>query len=97
MKKTFKKVLLGIGIFLVSILLIVGGLALAGNAYVAKQSADDTPLHVDLTPNEFGTVVAVGRGLYDADGNRFDIKGINFGNLFIAERAKDTCSLEEKL
>jgi hypothetical protein len=30
-------------------------------------------------------VVAIGRGLYDASGNRYDIKGINFGNLFIAE------------
>ena len=84
-KKLFKKILLGIGISLASILLIVGCLALIGNAYVAGQSADDTPVHADVTPNEFGTVVAVGRGLYDANGDRFDIKGINFGNLFIAE------------
>ena len=84
-KKVWKKVLLGIGIALASILLIVGGFALAGNLYVAGKSADDIPAHVEITPNEFGTVVAVGRGLYDADGNRFDIKGINFGNLFIAE------------
>ena len=84
-KSIFKKILFGIVTFLLAILLIVGALALAGNSYVAKQSSDDTPAHVDITPNEFGTVVAVGRGLYDADGNRFDIKGINFGNLFIAE------------
>ena len=84
-KKGLKKVLLIIGICLLSILLIVGSLALAGNSYVKKQSADDTPLHVELTPNEYGTVVAVGRGLYDVNGDRFDIKGINFGNLFIAE------------
>ena len=84
-KNVFKKVLLSIGISLLSVLLIVGGLALAGNGYVAGQSADDTPAHVEVTPNELGTVVAVGRGLYDAEGNRFDIKGINFGNLFIAE------------
>ncbi|MBR4943507.1 MAG: hypothetical protein IKZ28_05695, partial [Clostridia bacterium] len=85
MKKVLKKVLLGIGIALVAVLLIVGALALAGNSYVAKKSADDIPAHVELTPNEFGTVVAVGRGLYDANGDRYDIKGINFGNLFIAE------------
>ena len=84
-KKVFKKVLLGIGITLLSLLLVVGGLALAGNGYAAKQSADDTPAHVDIPPNALGTVVAVGRGLYDENGNRFDIKGINFGNLFIAE------------
>ncbi len=85
MKKAFKKILLGVGIFLISVVLIVVGFALGGNLYVSVQSADDTPAHVELTPNEYGTVVAVGRGLYDADGNRFDIKGINFGNLFIAE------------
>ena len=85
MKKVLKKVLLSLGITLVLVLLIVGALALAGNNYVAKKSADDIPSHVELTPNEFGTVVAVGRGLYDANGDRYDIKGINFGNLFIAE------------
>ena len=84
-KKVWKKVLFGIGIFLLTVLLIVGGLALAGNSYVARQSADDTPASVEMTPNEYGTIVAVGRGLYDANGNRFDIKGINFGNLFISE------------
>ena len=85
MKKTWQKVLLIIGISLFGLLLIVGGFALAGNLYVANQSTDDTPAQVEITPNELGTVVAVGRGLYDASGNRFDIKGINFGNLFIAE------------
>lgn len=84
-KKILKRVLLGVGIFLAAVLLIVLCLALAGNSYAAKQSASDTPAHVELTPNDYGTIVAVGRGLYDANGNRFDIKGINFGNLFIAE------------
>ena len=85
MKKVLKKVLLGIGIALLAVLLIIGALALAGNSYVAKKSADDIPSHVEISPNKFGTVVAVGRGLYDANGDRYDIKGINFGNLFIAE------------
>ena len=85
MKSVLKKVFLGIGIALLSILLIVGALALAGNSYVAGKNADDIPSHVELTPNELGTIVAIGRGLYDTDGNRYDIKGINFGNLFIAE------------
>ena len=85
MRKTRKKVLRKILGSLLCILLVVVGIAVAGNSYVAKQSADDTPAHVDITANKFGTVVAVGRGLYDANGDRFDIKGINFGNLFIAE------------
>ena len=85
MKNVWKKILLGVGIFLAALLLIVVGLALAGNLYAAGKSADDIPAHVELTPNQYDTVVAVGRGLYDANGDRFDIKGINFGNLFIAE------------
>lgn len=85
MKRTWKKILLAIGIALAALVLLVVLVALAGNLYVANQNADDIPAHVDITPNEHGTVVAVGRGLYDAEGNRFDIKGINFGNLFIAE------------
>ena len=80
-----KKVFIGIGIFLLSLILIVGVLAISANAYAGSKSADDIPAHVELQPNEYGTVVAVGRGLYDASGNRYDIKGINFGNLFIAE------------
>ena len=84
-KKVWQKILIGVGIFAASLLLIVVGLALAGNAYVASKSADDIPEKVEIEPNAYGTVVAVGRGLYDANGNCFDIKGINFGNLFISE------------
>ena len=79
------KILIGIVILLLVVLLVAGGLFLAGGNYVAKQSNADVPAHVDLTPNEFNTVVAVGRGLYDENGDRFEIKGINFGNLFVAE------------
>ena len=84
-KKIWRRILIGVGIFLGAVLLTVCGLALAGNLCAKSKSADDIPAHVELVPNDFGTVVAVGRGLYDAEGNRFDIKGINFGNLFIAE------------
>ena len=84
-KKALKIALLSIGVVLLVLLVVIGSLFLAGHVYVSKQSADDTPLHVDVTPNAYGTVVAVGRGLYDSNGDRFDIKGINFGNLFIAE------------
>ncbi len=80
-----KKFLIGLLIFLVVILAVVGAIFMIGNIYVSNQKADDIPAHVDITPNEFGTVVAVDRGLYDENGDRFEIKGINFGNLFIAE------------
>ena len=35
--------------------------------------------------NDYDTIKAVGRGLYDKDGNRFNIKGVNFGNWLIQE------------
>ena len=85
MKKVFKKILLGAGIFLASLVLTVGILALIGNLYANGQHASNIPAHADVTPNQYDTVVALGRGLYDTNGDRFDIKGINFGNLFIAE------------
>lgn len=80
-----KKLLIVFGIILVSAALIVCIAAVYANLYVSSKSADDIPESVELVPNEYGTVVAVGRGLYDSNGERFDIKGINFGNLFIAE------------
>ena len=64
MKKAFKKILLGVGIFLASLVLTVGILALIGNLYANRQHASDIPAHVDVTPNQYGTVVTVGRGLY---------------------------------
>ena len=79
------KILIGIAIFLVVALLIAGGVIWFANNYVAKQSSEDIPQYIELEPNAFHTVTAHGRGLYDEKGNRFDIKGINFGNLFIAE------------
>jgi glucan 1,3-beta-glucosidase len=52
---------------------------------VSSHGTDRIADHVDIAPNQLGTVVAVGRGLYDENGQRYDIKGINFGNLFLAE------------
>ena len=73
----------------VSILLILaitaGALAVYGNIYVNKISHDDIPAQAEVEANPLGTITAVGRGLYDQSGERFEIKGINFGNLFIAE------------
>ena len=80
-----KKAIIAIVVILVLVLAGAGGFLLYGNYYVANYDADKIPDRVDLQPNELGTVVAVGRGLYDENGERFEIKGINFGNLFIAE------------
>lgn len=80
-----KKVLIGIGITLICVLLLAASLLLVGHLYAANYDKFDAPEHIELEANEYNTVTAVGRGLYDENGDRFDIKGINFGNLFIAE------------
>lgn len=80
-----EKFLIVLAIFLGVVLAAAGTLFYIGNNYVSNQNADAIPNHVELTPNAFNTVTAVGRGLYDENGDRFEIKGINFGNLFIAE------------
>ena len=80
MKKLFK----GIISLVLVVAILAGGALVYGNVYVNGQEGKIAD-KVELTPNEYGTVVAVGRGLYDADGDRFEIKGINFGNLFVAE------------
>ena len=69
---------------LLSVALLVVGLIWLGNVMIDNYKYD-APEKVTIDPNEYGTITAVGKGLYDSEGNRFDIKGINFGNLFIAE------------
>lgn len=79
-----KKIILGILIFILLILTAAVGVYLYGRNYIKNQNTNIAD-KVEVVANEYGTITAVGRGLYDAEGNRFEIKGINFGNLFIAE------------
>ena len=80
-----KKVLLGIVAFILIVVIIVGAIAVYGNVYASNQNYGNVPDHVEIEANALKTVTAVGRGLYDENGDRFEIKGINYGNLFIAE------------
>ena len=88
-----KKVLIGI---LVAVALIaaiaVGGIAL-GLSYVNESAKNPIPEKATVTENGYGTITAVGRGLYDQKGDLFEIKGINFGNLFISEGWMTTNSI----
>ena len=79
-----KKILIGILCFILAILVAAGSLLVYGDLY-AKNYKNPAPEYVELEANEFNTITAVGRGLYDSNGKRFDIKGTNFGNLFILE------------
>ena len=76
-------VLIGILVFLAVVLLFFGGILLSGKLTISNYEYD-APEQVVL-PEGTKVITAVGKGLYDVDGKRFDIKGINFGNLFIAE------------
>lgn len=80
-----KKVLIAVGTLIAVVLLVAGGIRAVGLVYMSDNFEEDIPNHVDILPNEYGTVVAVGKGLYDKNGNRFNIEGINYGNLFISE------------
>lgn len=80
-----KKFLLGLLITLAVILALAGTVILLANSYASNNGSDKIPERVEIEKNELGTIVAVGRGLYDENGDLFEIKGINFGNLFIAE------------
>ena len=62
-----KKILIAIIIFIVAIIMLAGGLLIAGDAY-AKNYKFDAPEQIEIEANEFGTITAVGRGLYDSDG-----------------------------
>ena len=80
-----KKILIAVGTLIAVVLLVAGGICAVGLVYMSDNFEEDIPNHVDILPNEYGTVVAVGKGLYDKNGNRFNIEGINYGNLFISE------------
>ena len=79
-----KKFLLGFLALLLVVVIAAGAMLIYGINSIKNQK-EDIADQVQIEKNEFGTIVAVDRGLYDQDGNRFEIKGINFGNLFIAE------------
>ena len=80
-----KRILILILVALLIILLLIGVFFLIGRFYLLSHSKNMIMGHANTIDNEHGTVVAIGRELYDENGNRFEIKGINFGNLFISE------------
>ena len=80
-----KKILTTLIAALLVVATLVGVLAVVANAYASSDRTSSIPDHLNLTPNSLGTITAQGRGLYEANGDRFEIKGINYGNLFIAE------------
>lgn len=51
----------------------------------ADDFKDEIPLNVELNHIKTPTIKAVGKALYDCEGNYIQLKGINFGNWLIQE------------
>lgn len=82
-KKVIKKILKITGISVVAIVAAVGGIVGSWHLYRAGYSYD-VPSEIERE-QDANTIIAHGKALYDENGDLFEIKGVNFGNLFISE------------
>lgn len=87
MKKTLKRILLGVGGFLLALVLIAGGFVLYSNLY-------QVPAQAETIQNTTGLIQASGRSLYDAQGNRIQLRGINAGQILLQEGWMSPFALE---
>ena len=86
MNKILKRVILGA----LSLVLVAGvgaGLAIGWGHIYRTTYQWDAPDHIVRkdTGEDIRTIIEDGDALYDEEGNLFQIKGVNFGNLFISE------------
>ena len=93
--KLWKKILIGVGTFflvLITVFLIIVVRACNyGENYDKK-----APLTADVKHKDMVTIKSIGRGLYDKDGNLFQMKGVNYGNWLIQEGWMSVNSLGAK-
>ena len=87
MKKTIKRILLGLGCFVLALALIAGGFVLYSNLY-------KVPAQAPAIENTTGLIQASGRSLYDAEGNRIQLRGINAGQILLQEGWMSPFALE---
>ena len=70
----------------VVLLLGVAGILYANGLSYAENYNPNTPDHIEIEQNkEVKTIFAKGRSLYDKNGDKFIMKGVNFGNWLIQE------------
>ena len=81
---------------LFSVILVVLLLAVSVFTY-GMNYTDDTPDKVEVKHYEMETVKAVGKSLYDKNGNKLQLKGINYGNWLNQEGWMSVNSLGPKL
>lgn len=87
MKPWLKKLLIILSAAVVVLALIVGGLVLHSANYSVPEQAE----RID---NDTGLVQAVGRSLYDPEGNALQMKGINAGQILLQEGWMSPFALE---
>lgn len=87
MKSMFRKLLLILGALVLLLALFVGGVLLYSVTYTI-------PEQVSSIENSTGLVQAYGRSLYDAEGNRLHLTGINAGQILLQEGWMSPFALE---
>ncbi len=87
MKKVIKRILLGLGCF-------IGALGLFVGIFVLHSILYRVPVQGESIDNSTGLVQASGRSLYDPQGNRLQLKGINAGQLLLQEGWMSPFALE---
>ena len=87
MKKILKRVLIIIGIVLLAAIAVVAGLFIYSKTHTIPEQ--------DATiENTTGLVQAHNRSLYDANGNRIQLRGVNAGQLLLQEGWMSPFALE---
>ena len=87
MKRILKTVLLSLLILVLVISAVAGGLLIYSKTYKVPQQAEKIE-------NTTGLIQASGRALYDADGNRIQLKGVNAGQILLQEGWMSPFALE---
>ena len=79
------------------IILISFGIIANASYNFGKKDYNNLPKKVDVTHKKIETYKAINKGIYDLEGNLFQIQGINYGNLLIQEGWMSVNSLGPKL
>ncbi len=87
MKRVLKIILISLLIIVLLIGFVAGGLMLHSKAYQIPEQAE-------TIVNTTGLVQAYGRSLYDADGNRIQLRGVNAGQILLQEGWMSPFALE---
>lgn len=79
------------------IILISFGLIANASYNFGKKDYENLPKKAEVTHKKIETYKAINKGIYDLEGNLFQIQGINYGNLLIQEGWMSVNSLGPKL